>query len=187
MTRCSQKTAKGLRCKSHGVEHDGKIICATHLKHMMPELIPLIPSAATAATAAPPPPCTHKSTCDLTHDKCCECSDERPIQEEGYVAYINTHLADAVLVPRHYYYCPSCRERFMKNKEAVYMSLWNSGCEELCYHFGLCSDVMGDCWEPVYDKSGLEGLKKDLRLLSKVEHNAEGCEDCKKWIESLHD
>ena len=184
MSRCSQKTPKGLRCKSHGVEHDGKIICATHLKKMMPELIPLIPSAATAAT---PPPCTHKSTCDLTHDKCCMCSDERPIQEEGYVAYINTHLADAVLVPRHYYYCPSCRERFMKNKEAVYMSLWNSGCEELCYHFGLCSDVMGDCWEPVYDKSGLEGLKKELRIISKAEEHREECEYCKKWIESLHD
>jgi hypothetical protein len=148
---------------------------------MMPELIPLIPSAA-AATA--PPPCTHKSTCDLTNEKCCECSDERPIQEEGYVAYINTYLTDAVLVSRNYYYCASCKERL---KEAVYMSLWNSGCEELCYHFGLCSDIMGDCWEPVYDKSGLEGLKKDLRLLSKVEHNGDGCEDCKKWIESLHD
>ena len=184
MSRCSQKTAKGLRCKSHGVEHDGKIICATHLKHMMPELIPLIPSAATAAT---PPPCTHKSTCDLTHDKCCECSDERPIQEEGYVAYINTHLADAVLVPRHYYYCPSCRERFMKNKEAAYMSLWNSGCEDLCYHFGFCSDVMGDYWEPLYDKSGLEGLKKELRIISKSEEHREECEYCKKWIESLHD
>ena len=182
MPRCIQKTAKGLRCKSNGVENDGAIICATHLKQMMPELSPLIPTAPTA-----PPPCTHKSTCDLTHDKCCMCSDERPIQEEGYVAYINTHLADAVLVPRHYYYCPKCRERFMKNKEAVYMSLWNSGCEELCYHFGLCSDVMGDCWEPVYDKSGLEGLKKDLCLLSKVEHNGYSCEDCKKWIESLHD
>ena len=185
MPRCIQKTAKGLRCKSNGVENNGAIICATHLKQMMPELSPLIPIAATAPTA--PPPCTHKSTCDLTHDKCCMCSDERPIQEEGYVAYINTHLADAVLVPRHYYYCPKCRERFMKNKETAYMSLWNSGCEELCYHFGYCSDVMGDCWEPVYDKSGLEGLKKDLRLLSKVDHNGDGCENCKKWIDSLHD
>ena len=185
MPRCTQKTAKGLRCKSNGVENDGEIICSTHLRQLMPELIPV---AEPEPEPAPlPPPCTHTETCDLTHDKCCECSDERPIQEEGYVAYINTHLADAVLVPRHYYYCPSCKKRFMKNKEAVYMSLWNSGCEELCYHFGLCSDVMGDCWEPVYDKSGLEGLKKDLRILSKVEHKDEECKNCEKWIESLHD
>lgn len=113
MTRCSQKTTKGLRCKSHGLEHDGKIICATHLKHMMPELIP-VPEPE--PEPVPPPPCTHKSTCDLTHDKCCMCSDERPIQEEGYVAYINTHLADAILVPRHYYYCPKCKERVPQDK-----------------------------------------------------------------------
>jgi len=74
-----------------------------------------------------------------------------------------------------------------KAKDDAYTSLWNSGCENLCYHFGLCSDVMGDCWEPVYDESGLEGLKKDLRILSKVEHNGETCEDCKQWIDGLHD
>ena len=73
-----------------------------------------------------------------------------------------------------------------KAKDDAYTSLWNSGCENLCYHFGLCSDVMGDCWEPVYNESGLEGLKKDLRILSKVEHNGEACEDCKKWIDGLH-
>ena len=105
MPRCSQKTTKGLRCKGNGVENDGVIMCATHLKHMMPELIPLIPSA---------PPCIHKSICDLTHEKCCECSDTRPIQKEGYVAYLNTHLADAELVSRHYYYCPSCKDHLTK-------------------------------------------------------------------------
>lgn len=181
MPRCSQKTAKGLRCKSNGVERDDIIICSTHLRQLMPELIP---APEPEPEPVPPPPCTHKETCDLTHDKCCECSDERPIQQEGYLAYTNTLLADAILVPRHYYYCPKCKKRL---KEAAYMSLWNSGCEKLCYHFGLCSDVMGDCWEPLYDKSGLEGLKKDLRLLSKVEHKDEVCEDCKKWIANLHD
>ena len=180
MPRCSQKTAKGLRCKSNGVERDDIIICSTHLKQMMPEHIPALEQEPEPL----PPPCTHKETCDLTHDKCCECSDERPIQEEGYVAFINTHLADAILVPRHYYYCPSCKKRL---KQTAYTSLWNSGCEELCYHFGLCSDIMADCWEPVYDKSGLEGLKKDLRLLSKVEHKDKECKNCEKWIESLYD
>ena len=109
MFRCSQKTAKGLRCKSNGVERDDIIICATHLRQMMlPELIP-VPKPV--SIPPPPPPCTHKEACDLTHTKCCECSDERPIQEEGYVAYINTLLADAILVPRHYYYCPKCKKR----------------------------------------------------------------------------
>ena len=148
---------------------------------MMPELIP---EPEPEPELVPPPPCTHKETCDLTHEKCCECTDERPIQAEGYVAYINTYLTDAVLVPRNYYYCPSCKKRL---KEAAYITLWKSGCEDLCYHFGLCSDVMGDCWEPVYDKSGLEGLKKDLRLLSKVDDHGEECKYCKKWIENLHD
>ena len=79
------------------------------------------------------------------------------------------------------------RTKDQKAKDDAYTSLWNSGCENLCYHFGLCSDIMGDCWEPVYNESGLEGLKKDLRILSKVEHNGEICEDCKQWIDGLHD
>jgi hypothetical protein len=74
-----------------------------------------------------------------------------------------------------------------KAKGVALMSLWNSGCEDLCYHFGHCSDVMGDCWEPVYDESGLEGLKAHLRMVSNDNHNNKSCKDCTKWIESLHD
>jgi hypothetical protein len=74
-----------------------------------------------------------------------------------------------------------------KVKDDAYTSLWNSGCENLCYHFGFCSDIMGDCWEPVYDESGLQGLKKELRSTSNRIHNGEACEDCKKWINGLHD
>jgi len=69
----------------------------------------------------------------------------------------------------------------------AYTSLWNSGCENLCYHFGFCSDIMGDCWEPVYDASGLEGLKNDLLKTSNRIHNGETCEDCKQLIDGLHD
>jgi hypothetical protein len=72
-------------------------------------------------------------------------------------------------------------------KEAALMSLWNSGCEDLCYHLGFCSDVMSDCWEPVYKKDGLEGLKANLREVSKEHHNGKICEYCNKWIENLHD
>jgi len=72
-------------------------------------------------------------------------------------------------------------------KQAAGACLWNSGCEDLCYHFGHCSDVMGDCWEPVYNESGLEGLKAHLRMVSNDNHNNKSCEDCTRWIESLHD
>jgi hypothetical protein len=325
MTRCSQKTAKGLRCKSHGAEHNGAIICAVHLKQFddMPPLIPMdIPAPLVT------PPCTHKDKCDLTHEKCCQCSDTRPIQDAGYVAYLNPSLADAVLVSRHYYYCSSCKDllthqefdsalsemlriiypdytaryyvsklrtthhilvklfndgisdcktsetnwkfhvddaldhilstrlagmpedvatwtgkdaqlNILMNKltqihksmlikpalvnpdrpdtlEAAYgridelqkkiselepllaiakavakdaakACLWNSGCEDLCYHFGNCSDVMGDCWIPVYEEHGLEGLKKYLYNISNEYHDGKTCEDCDKWIDWLHD
>lgn len=327
MPRCSQKTTNGTRCKGNGMENDGLLImCATHLRIMGP-----LPSVAPAPVVSTPvsPPCTHKSTCDLTHEKCCECSDTRPIQKDGYVAYLNTYLADAELVSRHYYYCPSCKDRLthrefssiiaemkdivgiddtarwyidglakthnamikdVKNrlvdainthvewnfcvldtldhilsgrlagmpedratwtgddaklntlmnkvitihksmltqpqkpvnpdrpetleaaygridelqkkiselepklavaksaaKQAAGACLWNSGCEDLCYHFGHCSDVMGDCWEPVYHESGLDGLKAHLRIMSNDNHNNKSCEDCTRWIESLHD
>ena len=317
MPRCSEKTTQGKRCKGNGVENNGKIICATHLKHIMPELIPVIVTQATPI--APQPPCTHKDRCELTQENCCDCSDKRPIQDEGYVAYLNTYLADAELVPRHYYYCSKCKERVpqekfnatiaemkkilngkyddtarwyidgltkthnaivkdVKNKlvdpinthvhwnfcvddildhilstrlagmpkdrtqwygndaqlntlmnklttihksmltqpqkqkpvnpdrpetlEKAYeridelnkklkananMNLWNSGCEDMCYHLGYCSDVMRDCWEPVYEKDGLEGLKANLRSVSKEHHNGKECKDCDKWIEKLHD
>ena len=325
MPRCTKKTAKGLRCKGNGVENNGVIMCATHLKYF--EQMPPLISVTEPVVAPIPPPCTHKDMCDLTHKDCCECSDTRPIQEEGYVAYINTYLIDGVSVPRHYYYCPSCKDRLthkeftniiteMKKivegdydasakwyidglakthkilvnitsdseineanwkfqvddtldhilstrlagmpedrslwtgndakintlmnslteihksmlikpakatnpdrpetleaaymridklqnkiaemetqvaaakenaKEAVLMSLWNSGCEDMCYHLGFCSDVMGDCWEPVYEKDGLEALKANLRMVSKEHHNDKICEYCNKWIENLHD
>ena len=74
-----------------------------------------------------------------------------------------------------------------KVKDAGRLSLWNSGCEDMCYHLGYCSDVMSDCWEPVYEKDGLEGLKTNLRSESKHHHNGKNCDDCVKWIESLHD
>uniref|UniRef100_A0A6C0IGB0 Uncharacterized protein n=1 Tax=viral metagenome TaxID=1070528 RepID=A0A6C0IGB0_9ZZZZ len=74
-----------------------------------------------------------------------------------------------------------------KNKHYAIKNLWNSGCEDMCYHLGYCSDVMGDCWEPVYEKDGLEGLKANLRAESKHHHNGKACDDCKKWIEFLHD
>jgi hypothetical protein len=107
MPRCSQKTIKGLRCKSHGAEHNGKIICATHLKHMddssMPELIPIV--------ATPTPICTHKHKCTTSTEKCCECSDMRPIEEDGYKSYNKKCVSEFSIVSRHHYYCFGCKKR----------------------------------------------------------------------------
>uniref|UniRef100_A0A6C0D7J9 Uncharacterized protein n=1 Tax=viral metagenome TaxID=1070528 RepID=A0A6C0D7J9_9ZZZZ len=324
MTRCSQITAKGLRCKSHGAEHNGKIICATHLKHMMPELIPVV----VTFTA---PICTHKNNCSTSTENCCECSDMRPIEEHSYKSYNKKFSHEFSIVSRHHYYCVGCKNRLNqqqfdatiaemkdivgindvancylsslkkthkilvkqfndviadskssetnwrflvddtldhilserlagmpedestwtgkdarlntlmnkltaihkamlkptqplnlvnpdrpetleaayeridelqkkiaemttqltaskeKAKGAALMSLWNSGCEDMCYHLGFCSDVMGDCWEPVYEKNGLKGLKANLRAESKHHHNGKDCKDCKNFIDSLHD
>jgi len=72
-------------------------------------------------------------------------------------------------------------------KDAAKACLWNSGCEDLCYHFGNCSDVMTDCWLPVYNEYGLERLKKHLYNVSNEYHDGKTCEDCDKWIDWLHD
>jgi len=74
-----------------------------------------------------------------------------------------------------------------KAKDAAKVSLWNSGCEDMCYHLGFCSDVMGDCWEPVYEKDSLDGLKKHLHEVSKHHHHGKACNECSETINRLHD
>ena len=325
MTRCSQKTAKGLRCKSHGIEMNGKIICATHLKQMVPELIPV---AEPIAAPTPTPICTHKNKCTTSTESCCECTDVRPIEEHGYKSYNKRFSDEFTIVSRHHYYCFGCKKRLNQDefdatiaemikivedaisahwyinqlarfhkilvdvhssleiseenwrfhvndtldhilssrlagmpedvatwstndlqiytlmnklttihksmltkpqpptqpkpqppkpvdpdrpetlekayeridelqkmivvaksiaKDAAKACLWNSGCEDLCYHFGNCSDIMVDCWMPVYNEYGLERLKKHLYNVSNEYHDGKTCEDCDKWIDWLHD
>jgi hypothetical protein len=276
----------------------------------MPELIPIV--------ATPLPICTHKHNCTTSVEKCCECSDIRPIEEDGYKSYNKRFVHEFTIVSRHHYYCVSCKNRLnqqqfdaiiaemkdivgindvanyylsslkkthkilvdipsdgeiseanwnfhvydtldhilstrlagmpedvatwtgndaklntmmnklttihksmlkqplkpvnpdrhetlakayeridelqkkiaemeQKNKHCALKNLWDSGCEDLCYHLGFCSDVMGDCWEPVYNESGLKGLKANLRAESKHHHNGKKCDDCKKFIDELHD
>jgi hypothetical protein len=106
MPRCTQKTNQGKRCKGNGLEHDGKIICATHLKNLpipVPEVIPVV--------ATPTPICTHKDKCNTSTEKCCECSDMRPIEEDGYKSYNKRFSHDFTIVSRHYYYCLGCKKR----------------------------------------------------------------------------
>ena len=108
MPRCSEKTAQGKRCKSNGLENNGKIICATHLKHLpMPELIPVV----VAPTPTPTPICTHKDKCNTTTEKCCECSDIRPIEEHGYKSYNKRFSHEFTIVSRHHSYCFGCKKR----------------------------------------------------------------------------
>ena len=75
----------------------------------------------------------------------------------------------------------------MKNRSRIELTLFNSGLETLCYHFGYCSDVIGDVWLEMYYDCGLEGLKEDLRETSDVFHNGKKCSVCCAEIKSLHD
>jgi hypothetical protein len=286
----------------------------------MPELIPVAEPNAT-----PLPICNHKKNCTTSVEKCCECSDIRPIEEHGYKSYNKRFSEEFTIVSRHHYYCFGCKTRLNqeqfdttidemkkivgindvansylsslkkthkilvdipsddkiseenwkfhvydtldhilstrlagmpenvstwtgedaelntlmnkltaihmtmlkqrqkpinpdrpetleaayaridelqkkiatlepqlaaakeKAKDAAKLSLWNSGCEDMCYHLGFCSDVMGDCWEPVYEKDGLDGLKKHLHEVSKHHHHGKACNECSETINRLHD
>lgn len=273
MPRCSQKTAKGLRCKSHGIETNGKIICATHLKHMddssMPDLVPV----SSVPTPTPTPITTKEfdsvlsemmsiifpdyearyylSTLRSTHKSLIEGIYKKvPTAEKdlywkygvddaldhilstrlagmpedvttwtGKDAQLNTlmnklteiHKAmltqlqkptqpqpQAKINPDRPETLEAAYERIdelqkkiavakEKSKEAAEGSLWKSGCEDMCYHLGNCSDVMGDCWVPVYHESGLDGLKNHLREVSKENHHGKACEECSETINRLHD
>lgn len=79
------------------------------------------------------------------------------------------------------------KEREQRDKEKVEMNLYESGLDDMCYHFGFCSDVIGDCWLPDYESGGLSGLKKSLRETSKFIHKGEPCEVCKTTIDGIHD
>ena len=77
----------------------------------------------------------------------------------------------------------------MKKRSLVELVLYITGLETLCYHFGYCSDVIGDVWLEMYDAYGLEGLKKDLRNTSDSFHNGNSnkCIVCRENIKNLHD
>lgn len=62
--------------------------------------------------------------------------------------------------------------------DAVERALWESGLNSLCYHFGNCSDVMGDCWMPCYKAHGLKGLKEMLRYTAKQNKHSKDCSGC---------
>jgi hypothetical protein len=258
MPRCSEKTSKGLRCKANGLEHNGKIICAIHLKDYedMPDLIPVtISSSVTpqddfdnviaemmsivgtddiARIYISDLPKIHKCTLydhgdanwnfvvsdTLDHIISSRLAGmpENVSTWTGEDAELNTLMNKltsihmSMLMQRQKPINPdrpdtleAAYERIdelqkkiatlepilaaakEKAKEKALMSLWNSGCEDLCYHLGFCSDVMGDCWEPVYNESGLKGLKANLREESKHHHNGKACKECNETINRLHD
>ena len=72
-------------------------------------------------------------------------------------------------------------------RDDIELALYNSGLETLCYHFGYCSDVVGDVWLEMYDAYGLEGLKEHLRNTSDCYHKGEKCNLCCEEIKNLHD
>ena len=154
--------------------------------------------------------------CLWVKDKCCECNDKRLILEDtkGYKAYNKANLANFSMVSRHYYYCSKCKERLekpivnskdaeiaelkkklaelekelaQKKREEAEQNLWESGLEDLCYHLGYCSDVMGDCWFPIYEEKGLLYLKSQLYIDARVEHKGKPCKECDDIIKNLSD
>ena len=73
-------------------------------------------------------------------------------------------------------------------KDAAVMRMLDTGLDEMVYHLGFCSDVLGDSWMPEYEEHGLAGLKKILRESSKYVHNNdENCSTCDKFIDRIHD
>jgi len=159
--------------------------------------------------------CGHEC-CLWVKDKCCECMDKRPILKDikGYRAYNNANLFDYSIVSRHYYYCGKCKERLekpivnskdakiaelkkklaelekklaQKKRDEAERNLWESGLEDLCYHLGYCSDVMGDCWFPIYEEKGLLYLKSQLWDESKKHHKTKSCAECEYILKGVSD
>jgi len=73
-------------------------------------------------------------------------------------------------------------------KDARITRMLDTGLDEMVYHLGFCSDVLGDSWVPEYETGGLAGLKKILRESSTYAHgNNFECSTCHKFIGSIHD
>jgi hypothetical protein len=66
-------------------------------------------------------------------------------------------------------------------------NLMKSGLDEIASHLGYCSDVLGDCFIPAYEKGGLAGLRKKLRETSMYVHKDKGCRECYDLIGRIHD
>lgn len=71
-------------------------------------------------------------------------------------------------------------------KDALVTTMLDTGLDEMVYHLGFCSDVLGDSWVPAYEAGGLAGLKKILRESSTYVHG-KSCSTCDKFIGSIHD
>ena len=72
-------------------------------------------------------------------------------------------------------------------KDALITTMLDTGLDEMVYHLGFCSDVLGDSWVPEYETGGLAGLKKILRESSTYVHGNSECSTCHKFIASIHD
>ena len=77
-------------------------------------------------------------------------------------------------------------DKINKKKEQKIQNLCDSGMMSLVYHLGYCSDVLGDCWIPAYEKSGLSGLKKELWETSEYVHKGKHCSECEETINHIH-
>ena len=78
------------------------------------------------------------------------------------------------------------KEAAQAKKDARITTMLDTGLDEMVYHLGFCSDVLGDSWVPEYEAGGLAGLKKILRESSTYVHG-KSCSTCDKFIGSIHD
>jgi gas vesicle protein len=78
------------------------------------------------------------------------------------------------------------KEAAQAEKDAPITKMLDTGLDEMVYHLGFCSDVLGDSWVPEYETGGLAGLKKILRESSMYVHG-KSCSTCDKFIGSIHD
>ncbi len=99
MTRCTEKTLAGKRCKN-SVSHDGK--CMMHVGSCISRF--LKPKIISETAPAGMKECGH--TCNLTTVFCCSCSDNRPL-DTIYYRYVDT-VGDVPTGFRDDGYCDVC-------------------------------------------------------------------------------
>jgi hypothetical protein len=104
MTRCTQKTLQGKRCKKHA-SHNGK--CLLHIGKVVSETSSETTVEINLPTITASSWCSHMD-CELWGKLCCRCADTRP-RAMLYSKYIDGY-GDMPIAKRDEGYCPSCKD-----------------------------------------------------------------------------
>jgi len=84
-------------------------------------------------------------------------------------------------------------EELKRHLNYLLLERMDSDLVELCYHFGYPQDVIGDCWHEEFNKNGMEGLVRRLKVCSEKHHGTEyfndtsggHCDVCTEMIENI--